>query len=151
MSELTKTKPGSAQSEAAATTDTRTRNWSSASTSDTSHSSHVSYVNFLSICPRDQSNARDKGFDLEQPAEEFTPKGEKSNRLVHEMWPHDASEVELTLSIGCGKEQASSSYQEVDIGPENREDSNDSSSGFDRKRRLKSPPWLLQGLNLNKT
>ncbi|XP_074588603.1 uncharacterized protein LOC141844451 [Curcuma longa] len=138
MFELTRTKPGSTQSEtakaAAVTTDTRTRNWSStASTSDTSHSSHMSNVNFLNICSGDQSNAREKGFDLEQPAEEFTP------------------EVELTLSIGCGKGQASSSCLKADIGPEKREVKDDSSSGFDRTRRLKSPPWLLQDLNLNKT
>ncbi|KAG6497778.1 uncharacterized protein LOC121990589 [Zingiber officinale] len=137
MTELGKTRLGH----------TRTRNFSSAaSTLETSHSSsHVINANLLSICPGDQLNvARGKGFNLGRPAEEFTSKGEKGARQkINEMWPDDESEVELTLSVGCGghhtKEQANSSSS-----------SSSSSSGLDRKR-LKSPPWLMQGLNLNTT
>ncbi|WOL06474.1 hypothetical protein Cni_G15208 [Canna indica] len=189
---------------AAAMVDTRTRIWSStASTSDTSHSSHVSNIHQsapcstraglisreLSICSRDQSNVQIKGFDLEQPAEEYTSKGERTtkDRLNPAMygkqlketssegplsWNDDASEIELTLSIGCGpnkKKRTHSLHPNIDIGcsnptpsdtrpllssrsvrQEKGEECGESSAGLDREN-FESPPWLLQALNLNKT
>ncbi|XP_008804908.1 uncharacterized protein LOC120105254 [Phoenix dactylifera] len=123
-------------------TDTRTRFWGSASTSETSHSSHVSntlhstkHLNSeyssihhyntragpssreLSICSEDPLRVP-KGFDLEQPAEEYTSTEvghtqdqitnlgkhlkEKMNTESSKMWTDDENDVELTLGIGCG-------------------------------------------------
>lgn len=195
-------------------TDTRTRFWGSTSTSETSHSSHVSntlqystkhlnseynslhHYNMravpssreISICSEDPLRAP-KGFDLEQPAQEYTSTEvghtqdqitslgkhlkEKMNTESSNLWTDDESDVELTLSIGCGigkkrskhwlslnNEKGYSKPAPSDIRPlllstpvrpqRTEECSEHSTSSFDRES-LQRPPWLLQALSLNKT
>lgn len=194
-------------------TDTSTRFWGSASTtSETSHSSHVcnthqstrhlhsEYSSIhhyntraglstreLSICS--EPLRAPKGFDLEQPAEEFTSKEvrhaqdqttnsakhqkEKMNMESSNLWTDDESDVELTLSIGCGiGKKRSKHWLSLDneiscskptpsdirplllpasVRPERAEECSDhSTSSFDGES-LQSSPWLLEALSLNKT
>ncbi|CAL9091524.1 unnamed protein product [Musa textilis] len=146
-----------------AVADARTRIWSSASTSDTSHSSHVS--NLRQSAPELNSEYSSlnpwsehvKGFDLEQPAEEYTCRGatsmdektttdkEKRSMKGSFSWPDDESEIELTLSIGCGSDKKKKKKQK-----QRGEECGDDSSGLDRPESRRSP-WILGAFNLNKT
>ncbi|XP_042474092.1 uncharacterized protein LOC122056280 isoform X1 [Zingiber officinale] len=98
----------------AAVADTKTRIWSSASTSEITQSSRVSNVNQpaacstraggflsreLSFCSRDRSTVHDMGFD--QPAEENTFR-DRNTKQLRETWSDDGAEIDLTLSIVCG-------------------------------------------------
>ncbi|CAD5169883.1 unnamed protein product [Musa acuminata subsp. malaccensis] len=147
-----------------AVADARTRIWSSASTSDTSHSSHVSNLHqsapelnseYSSLNPWSEHVT---GFDLEQPAEEYTCRGatsmdekttkdkEKRSMKGSFSWPDDGSEIELTLSIGC----SSSDKQKKKKKKKRGEECGDDSSGLDREESRRSP-WILRAFNLNKT
>ncbi|XP_074574876.1 uncharacterized protein LOC141831420 [Curcuma longa] len=163
---------------------TKTRIWSSGSTSEITQSSRISNVNQpaacstraggflsreLSFCSRDRSNAHAMGFELDQPAEENTFRGDRNTKQLPETWSDDGAEIDLTLSIVCSprnkKDQSVSPCPNAEIGcsdptgsdirlrqikQEKEEDCGDSSSGLDREM-VKSPPWLLRALNLNKT
>ncbi|XP_010929279.1 uncharacterized protein [Elaeis guineensis] len=141
----------------------------------------------LSIYSEDPLRAQ-KGFDLGQPSEDrtFTEVGhtqdhptnlgkhlkEKMKAEGSDLWPEDESDVDLTLSIGCGTDKKRSKHwpslnEEISFSnstpsdirplllsttsrPGRAEECGDHSTGFDRES-LQTPPWLFQALDLNKT
>lgn len=192
--------------------DTGTRFRGSTSTSETGHSSHVcsthhhtAHLNSeyssrhhyhtragpssreLSIYSEDPLRAQ-KGFNLGQPAEDYTftevrhTRDHPTKLVKHlkekikaegsDLWTEDESDVELTLSIGCGTDKKRSKHlpslnNEISFSnstpsdirplllsatsrPEGAEECSDHSTGFDRES-LQTPPWLFQALDLNKT
>lgn len=141
----------------------------------------------LSIFSEDPLRAR-KGFDLRQVAEEYTfiedrrTQDQTTNLGKHlkekietegsDLGTEDESDVELTLSIGCGTDMKRSKHSlclnnetscsnstpsdtkplllSTTSRPQGAEECGDHSTGFDRES-LQTPPWLFQALDLNKT
>ncbi|THU66326.1 hypothetical protein C4D60_Mb05t12980 [Musa balbisiana] len=90
-----------------------------------------------------------KGFDLEQPAEEYTCRGATSmdEKTTKDTWPDDGSEIELTLSIGCSSDKKKKKKKKK---KKRGEECGDDSSGLNREESRRTP-WILRAFNLNKT
>ncbi|CAD5172807.1 unnamed protein product [Musa acuminata subsp. malaccensis] len=155
---------------AAAVAETKTRIWSSASTSNTSHSSHVSILHQSAACSaRAGPSSRELSICSEDPSsvqmKSFGARTVKNQAAAPLSWTDDGSQTELTLSIGCSsneKKQTPLLHLDTDTNDtrpqlssrsvmvEKEEECGDSSTGLDSED-LKTPSWLLLALNLNKT